>query len=125
MKKYQLKQILMIFHHNAAAWLFGALACIAGISHAANHALLVGVSSYPSLSPQLQLTGPKNDVELMRDLLQRRGFPAANIRVLADGVRDSHGDPTRARIMGELKAIIDKAQKNDYVFLFFAGHGSQ
>lgn len=111
-----------ILNHLLATLLFGMLSFTAS---AANHALLVGVSSYPSLSPQLQLNGPKNDVELMRGLLQRRGFSAANIRVLADGVKDAHGDPTRALIMNELKAIISKAQKGDFVLLFFAGHGSQ
>jgi len=112
----------MIFHHTLFALLLGVLSYAA---HAANHALLVGVSSYPSLSPQLQLSGPKNDVELMHGLLQRRGFAASNIRVLADGARASHGDPTRANILNELKAITGKAQKGDYIFLFFAGHGSQ
>ncbi len=114
--------MLMIIHRWMYALLLGILPCAAS---AANHALLVGVSNYPSLSPQLQLTGPKNDVELMHGLLQRRGFAAGNIRVLADGSRISHGDPIRANILNELKAITGKAQKGDYIFLFFAGHGSQ
>ncbi len=122
MKNSQYKQILVKFHHSAIALLFSVLSFAAS---AANHALLVGVSNYPSLSPQLQLTGPKNDVELMHGLLQRRGFAATNIRVLADGSKISHGDPTRANILNELKAITGKTQKGDYVFLFFAGHGSQ
>ncbi len=88
------------------------------------HALLVGVSSYPSLGQNLQLHGPKNDVVLMRTILQQRGFEAKNIRVLADGVAGA-GDPTRAAIMNELKALAGKAAKGDFVLLFFAGHGSQ
>ncbi|HXF65095.1 MAG TPA: caspase family protein [Burkholderiales bacterium] len=88
------------------------------------HALLVGVSSYPSLPENLQLHGPANDVPLMRNLLLQRGFTPKNIRVLADGVAGA-GEPTRAAIMGELKALAGRAGKGDFVFLFFAGHGSQ
>jgi hypothetical protein len=88
------------------------------------YALLVGVSSYPSLGENLQLHGPKNDVVLMRALLQQKGFDARNIRVLADGLPGA-GDPTNAAIMGELKVLTGRAARGDFVFLFFAGHGSQ
>jgi len=36
--------------------------CAAGPCMAMRHALLVGVSEYPGLSPQLQLKAPANDV---------------------------------------------------------------
>lgn len=99
--------------------------CVSGATAAANHALLIGVSNYPSLKPELQLRGPKNDVMLMRALLQTRGFRAGNIRVLADGVPGTHGDPTRARIVDEFKALAARAAPGDFVFLLMAGHGSQ
>lgn len=92
---------------------------------AQRYALLVGVSSYPSLPESLQLIGPQNDVDLMRGVLMQRGFAAQNIRVLADKVRGAHGEPTRAAIMNELKALAGRAGKGDFVVLFFAGHGSQ
>ena len=40
------------------------------------HALLVGVSQYPSFpaGSTLHLQGPKNDVQLIRTLLQQRGL---------------------------------------------------
>lgn len=102
-----------------------ALLLHAGESAASQrYALLVGVSTYPSLQENLQLHGPKNDVVLMRRLLQQRGFDARNIRVLADGLAGA-GEPTRAAIMGELQALAGRAAKGDFVFLFFAGHGSQ
>ena len=91
---------------------------------AAQHALLVGVSNYPSLAPALHLDGPRNDVVLMRTVLQQRGFPTNNIRVLADGLPGA-ADPTRAAIMKELDGLARRAQKGDFVFLLFAGHGSQ
>lgn len=103
----------------AAALLFAG-----GAAASQRHALLVGVSTYPSLGQNLQLHGPKNDVVLMRALLQQRGFDAKNIRVLADGLAGA-GDPTRAAIMNELKALAGKAARGDFVLLFFAGHGSQ
>jgi hypothetical protein len=90
---------------------------------AERHALLVGVSNYPSLK-EMQLHGPGNDVDLLRTLLLQRGFAAGNIRALADGVKDA-GEPTRANIMAALEATVAKARAGDYVLLFFAGHGSQ
>jgi len=108
------------------AWLFGLLlAVMAPMAVAAQYALLVGVSNYPSLSKNLQLVGPQNDVDLIRSLLLGRGYAAQNVRVLADGVRGAHGEPTRAAILNEMKALATRAGRGDFVFLFFAGHGSQ
>jgi len=91
--------------------------------HAENHALLVGVSNYPTL-PAMSLYGPANDVELMRTVLLRKGFAAGNVQALADGVKGA-GDPTRASILKALDGIVAKARAGDFVMLFFAGHGSQ
>jgi len=77
------------------------------------------------LPKEKELLGPKNDVQAIHRLLQRRGFEAKNIRVLADQVSASAGLPTREAIMRELKALTDRAGKDDFVFLYFAGHGSQ
>src|SRR2546423_7774417 len=92
---------------------------------AERYALLVGVSSYPSLPERLQLTGPKNDIAMWRGLLLQRGFAQANVRVLADQVKGAQGEPTYAAITNELKLLAAKAQKGDFVLLFFGGHGSQ
>ncbi len=92
---------------------------------AARYALLVGVSSYPSLEQRFQLHGPANDVPLLRSVLLQRGFRDQDIRVLADQVKESQGDPTRSGILNELKTLAGKVQKGDFVFLAFAGHGSQ
>ena len=92
---------------------------------AENHALLIGVSNYPSLDKSLQLEGPANDVQLMRDLLKTTGFAESHIRVLADGVAGAAAQPTRAAILGELGGLADAAKKGDFVYLQFGGHGTQ
>lgn len=87
-------------------------------------ALLVGVSSYPTLADDLQLKGPKNDVLRMRALLTARGFSKGSIRVLADGV-DGAALPTRAAILGALRQLADTAKPDDYIVILVGGHGSQ
>jgi hypothetical protein len=81
-----------------------AAACLAlpPSAHAADKALLVGVSSYPALPKHLQLAGPANDVRLMRDMLVRAGLSEANIRVLASGAAKAADAPTRAAILAAL-----------------------
>jgi hypothetical protein len=96
---------------------------------AANLALLVGVSRYPEARHRLD--GPPNDVALIRQVLLERGFAGSDIRVLADAVDPKDvgfapdGAPTRAAILGELGALAKRAQRGDFVFLLFSGHGSQ
>lgn len=89
------------------------------------HALLVGVSEYPSLSERHQLIGPSNDVVLMQRLLESRGFPPERITVLADGVDTADGLPTRATIKGAFDALIEQAGEGDFVYMHFSGHGAQ
>ncbi len=87
-------------------------------------ALLVGVSSYPTLDATLQLAGPRHDVALMRQLLLERGVPAANIHVLADGVSGA-GLPTRRAILDELDRLGRDSRRGEQVVVYMAGHGSQ
>jgi hypothetical protein len=89
------------------------------------HALLVGVSEYPNLEQSLQLDGPKYDVRLARDFLLESGFLRKDMRVLADGVDAADGLPTSTAIKQELAALAKRAKKGDFVYVHFAGHGSQ
>lgn len=102
-----------------------ALACAATATacDATNLALLVGVSRYPDLAPELQLRAPANDVRLMRDVLVQLGFDAANIEMLTDG---SEGAllPTHAAILAALQRLAARARGGDSVYLHFSGHGS-
>jgi hypothetical protein len=98
-----------------------------GPATAQRHALLVGVSEYPvsqGTPNPFHLHGPKNDVQLLRGLLQQRGFAPAQITTLADDVPGAQL-PTRAAILGALDALAARARAGDFVFLYFAGHGSQ
>ncbi len=105
-------------------WALVVGAMLPDASHADKLALLVGVSSYPGLPADKQLRGPRNDVPLMRELLQRRGFRADRIVVLADGVPGA-GDPTRQRILDAAGQLAEAARPGDSVVLYFAGHGAQ
>lgn len=116
----------MMFKYSPKILGCAVLAAVLAIPAVAeNHALLIGVSRYPSLDKSLQLEGPANDVQLMRDLLKTTGFADAQIRVLADGVAGAAAAPTRAAILGELGSLADKAKKGDFVYLQFGGHGTQ
>lgn len=108
------------------SWLAGLLMwCMTpGFAFGEMRALLVGVSSYPTLEKSYELHGPKNDVQRMRQVLQQRGFAADSIQVLADGVSGAQ-EPTRRNILQALEAQARAARPGDMVFLYFAGHGSQ
>ncbi|MCH8544436.1 MAG: caspase family protein [Alcanivorax sp.] len=126
---------------NQGRWLRGMLAVLASLSvlsvsvtvhssaasdaPARQHALLVGVSEYPDLHPDLALDGPRKDIPRLRSLLLQQGFDAGRIRVLADGVDGAQGLPTLAAITDAMEQLIDTAASGDLVFLHFAGHGSQ
>jgi hypothetical protein len=88
-----------------------------------NFAVLVGVSNYPYLTNK-NLIGPRNDALLMRDVLMAKGFNEGNIQLLVDDEVLAK-EPTRANIMSALKQVSNKAKKGDYIYLHFAGHGSQ
>jgi uncharacterized caspase-like protein len=102
-----------------AAWLLATVLAVP--AWAANHALLVGVGSYPAL-PERRLLGPANDVRLMADSLQALGWPPAQLRVLAD---QGDGLPTRANILQALARLADVSRRGDWVLLYFSGHGAQ
>lgn len=108
----------------AAGLVAAAMACHLP-AWAERHALLVGVSAYPTLSHKLHLTGPAHDVTGLRHALQLRGFAAARIQVLADGVAGAQGLPTRAAILGALDELARQARTGDTVVVLLSGHGSQ
>jgi len=91
------------------------------------HALIIGVSRYPSLDEQMQLDGPKYDSELVASYLRKqrpRLFMPENIKVLADGVAGGQ-TPSRDNIEQGMAAIARKAGTGAFVYLHFSGHGSQ
>ncbi|MGJ8696780.1 MAG: caspase family protein [Verrucomicrobiaceae bacterium] len=94
---------------------------------AANHALLVGVSEYPSLDRSQWLVGPVNDVALAKEVLtgDRFQFPEKNITTLAGWPKEAEARPTRDNIAKAFENLATKAQKDDVVFILMSGHGSQ
>lgn len=90
------------------------------------HALLIGVGEYPALAERYQLQdGPRNDVKLMRTVLQGKGFSPERITVLADGVDGAAGLPTRAAILDGLTALSERVKPGDFAVVYYSGHGSQ
>lgn len=85
-------------------------------------ALLVGVGDYES-DKVPDLAGPTKDVESMYRLLTAPGgygFPKENVCVLRDA------EATRKKFEEAwTKALLERAQKDDTVLFYFAGHGSQ
>lgn len=97
---------------------------VPGLAAARTHAVLVGVSVYPALAKNYQLSGPPNDVRLFRELLLERGVAPRNIRLLADGVEGAVL-PARQAILESLAALAGEVAPGDQVFVLLAGHGSR
>ncbi|MEE9355649.1 MAG: caspase family protein [Methylococcaceae bacterium] len=112
---------LLAFSKRIVLWLFTLMFITPSLAE--KHALLIGVT-YPNLSESQQLKGPVNDINLMRKVLLERGFPKEAIHMLSDGIKGAE-PPTRATILKAFQSLTDKVNKDDFVFLHFAGHGSQ
>ncbi len=97
-------------------------AFLAPVMAGEKYALLIGVSNYPNLEPHLQLQGPANDVVLMKRVLRDKGV--AHIQILAEGQAKDHL-PTRQAILAALARLTQQVKPDDFVFLYFSGHGSQ
>lgn len=99
--------------------------------HAARYALIVGINDYSatqfpkpaSIDPMREwpkLNGAVNDATTMSEMLRLAyGFTPAGITTLLDQ------QASRAAIFNNLDALAAKAQPNDVVLFYFAGHGSQ
>ncbi|MFA6031362.1 MAG: caspase family protein [Myxococcota bacterium] len=91
------------------------------------HALLIGCTAYPNLPPKATLIGPNHDAALVRDYLTQNSpvkFLSENVTVLADGLAGAAGSPTREAILSNLGAIAANAQRNDFIYIHYSGHGS-
>lgn len=106
------------------AVLVAAILLMTAVSaRAEKFALLIGAGAYPDLPAEVQLKAPANDVQLMRQVLVRRGFDASRIEILSDGA-DSTRLPTRANILDALGTLATRVRRGDIVHLHFSGHGS-
>lgn len=91
---------------------------------AAQRALLVGVSELVNQPPSLWLQAPRNDVLLMRQALQKQGFAANDITVVADGVAGA-ALPDSQGIHEALSRLLAQSAGGDFVLLYFSGHGTR
>lgn len=87
-------------------------------SVAARRAALLVAVDYPRDS-DYHLPGCTKDVDTMRRRLRRSGFAPHEIRV----VTNAHA--TRARILWELRDIVERSASLDFLVVHFSGHGMQ
>jgi TPR repeat protein len=85
------------------------------------YALLVGVRDY-SDGRLSKLAFTENDVEQLDQVLSGGGF-RTEVLTTTRGQADAARSPTAANIRGRLKAILDRANKQDLVLVALAGHG--
>ena len=110
----------------SALWPLAALA----VDQTKVQVLLVGVSAYPNLDEQLQLSGPANDIASYYQMLRDRGVPADNIHVVADATKLKGASlPTKAAILNGFNQIEQSLRASpspdNFVFVLMSGHGSQ
>src|SRR5947209_4341962 len=83
------------------------------------HALLVGCTKYPGLGEKFWLTGPGNDVIMVRDLLLKQfAFSPDHVMTLSEKEGEMKGAdryPTRANIEREFKRLAKVARAGDQV----------
>lgn len=92
----------------------------------AQRALLVGVTKYDNLDPSVHLSGPANDVGLLRTtLIDRYGFPPENVVCLTEVEEKAELRPTHANIALEFKRLAEAVRAGDQVVVLLAGHGDR
>jgi hypothetical protein len=92
-------------------------AVVAGTPAPKRYVLIVGIDDYPGT---YRLTSSVTDANLVRDLLiNDYGIPEQHVLVLRDR------DASRERIQNAITQHLGQAGPNDYVGLYFSGHGFQ
>ncbi len=96
------------------------------------YALIIGVNAYPdsktSKKPIGDLGGCVNDAMLIKSVLRDKfGVPESGIRFLASPAPEGRPEnlATRANILAGFEELIEKADSDDMVVVYFAGHGSR
>jgi hypothetical protein len=88
-------------------------------AHAEKYAVVIGIGEYPAESGLRRLEGPANDARELRNLLvSSYGFASGNVRVLVDAAAKKQS------ILQELDRLAEVAKRNDYIFLYYSGHGT-
>ena len=85
------------------------------LSHAEQHALLVGIWDYEN--PNLQLEAPPNDLKLMEAVLSAQGVTQGQIHILPN--------PNKAEIQRKFRELTRRLTPSDSLLFYFSGHGTQ
>jgi len=86
---------------------------------AGKHALLIAIQDY-SKTPFNSLSGPINDLKLTEGVLRKRfGFQDDDFIIIKDA------QATHTGIEKAFKALIERVQPDDFVYIYYSGHGSQ
>jgi len=110
MKNLKIKHLLIFI----VSWLYPQFALTAD-----KHALLIGIQDY-SKTPFNSLKGPFNDIELTKGVLRERfGFQNKDFIILLDA------QATHTGIEKAFKRLIERVRADDFVYIFYSGHGSQ
>ena len=88
-------------------------------------ALLVGINY--SNDEKYKLNGSYNDVLLMKEhLINHENFNADNILILTDKIGyNTQLNANYSNIVNRIQEMINISSKNDILFFYFTGHGSQ
>ncbi len=109
-----------------ACWFIIALIALACPPlFAASHALLIGIQDYPNTQKFRdrgfqQLSGPRNDVNLIKNILLAPPFEFSknNMKILLDK------DATHTAIEKAFTDLRSRIKPKDFVYIHFSGHGS-
>ena len=85
------------------------------LTHAEQHAILVGVWDYEN--PNLQLEAPPNDLKLMEAVLSAHGVTQAQMHILTN--------PSKAQIQRKFRELSRRLTSADSLLFYFSGHGTQ
>ena len=85
------------------------------LTHAEQHAILVGVWDYEN--PNLQLDAPPNDLKLMEAILSVQGVTQEQMHILTN--------PNKAEIQRKFRELSRRLTPSDSLLFYFSGHGTQ
>ncbi|UCB46715.1 MAG: caspase family protein, partial [Spirochaetota bacterium] len=88
-----------------------------GVGNTAFHALVIGINQYndPAIN---DLDYCVNDANGIHDSLIQNGWKEEEITLLLDG------EATKTAILSAINSIVGDANPNDYILIFYSGHGT-
>jgi len=96
--------------------LFSSCSFLPVTNNAKSYALIIGINAYQDANT---LSWCVNDANGMEDALINNGWEKDQITKLLDT------NATKEHIITELTDIINKVTSNDYILVFYSGHGTQ